>query len=480
MKWIILLLILFTILCISTKNISELKCKNCENNENVSGKTIWLLWLQGWDNAPSFIQKIKDSWIHHNSEWNVELVSEENLSNYIDVFLPPDASPAAKSDIIRLNLLYTHGGVWADSTLVCMSSLDDWIYDVIQPIGFWMYHNGDEKPCSWFLISMKGNYMITKWKEACDEYWKSRTEADQYFWMDSLFMNILRTDETFRTMWSNVPYIDCEARGQPHMLAGKCNDDTPDLKHIIKNNPPYVIKLSRYNEPIENSNMAWAIEYSFKTKSLIHETRYKNISSPLKKDKVAVIADCGNESELKEIQEICDKNDIQMIIYDKCDFGKFCLPGVYCRPLKNVGRDAGTFIYFVITYYSQLPSDIYLLPASIEKHDRKSRFLHMIEDNDYVGYITDKMNEENFTIDEWDGDTLIHASIRPCKSWYEHFVGQWNSSEKTYLRNCTMHTTREHIMRHEKEYFLKLQSQLVQGRNLESVHFFERGMAVIF
>jgi hypothetical protein len=457
-----------------------LKCKNCKSKETISGKTIWILWLQGWDNAPSFIQKIKDSWIHHNPEWNVELVSEENLSNYVDVYLPPDASPAAKSDIIRLNLLYTHGGVWADSTLVCMSSFDDWIYDVIQPVGFWMYHSVDVKPCSWFFISMKGNYMITKWKEACDEYWISRTEADQYFWMDSLFMDILRTDDTFRTMWSNVPYIDCEARGQSHMLAGKCNDDAPDLKDIIKNNPPYVIKLSRHNEPIKNSNMAWAIEYSFKTKSSVHEAMYKDIVSPLKKDKVAVIADCGNESELMEIQEICDKNHIQMIVYDKCDFGKFCPSGIYCRPLKNVGRESETFIYFVIAYYGQLPNDIYLLPASIEKHNRKSRFLHMIEDNDYLGFITDNNNEENFTLDEWDGDKLIPANIRPYKKWYEHFVGQWNSSEKTYVRNGTMHTTCERIMRHEKEYFLKLQSQLVQGRNLESGHFFERSMARIF
>ena len=32
---------------------------NDENgNKIIPGKTIWLLWLQGWDNAPWFIHKI--------------------------------------------------------------------------------------------------------------------------------------------------------------------------------------------------------------------------------------------------------------------------------------------------------------------------------------------------------------------------------------------------------------------------------------
>ena len=51
----------------------------------------------------------------------------------------------ALSDIIRLNILNKYGGVWADAMLLCIQSLNHWIYEVINKTGFWMYH-GTKKP----------------------------------------------------------------------------------------------------------------------------------------------------------------------------------------------------------------------------------------------------------------------------------------------------------------------------------------------
>jgi mannosyltransferase OCH1-like enzyme len=112
------------------------------------------LWLQGWDKAPWHINKVKESWQKYNSEWNIELVSEDNLSKYINIKLPNNITPQAKSDIIRLNLLYEHGGVWADATMLCLMPLDLWLFEVIQPSSFWMYHGRDNctGPASWFII----------------------------------------------------------------------------------------------------------------------------------------------------------------------------------------------------------------------------------------------------------------------------------------------------------------------------------------
>lgn len=49
--------------------------------KTVPGKTIWLLWMQGWDNAPWIIQQVRKSWELLNPKWNVELVSSDNLSH---------------------------------------------------------------------------------------------------------------------------------------------------------------------------------------------------------------------------------------------------------------------------------------------------------------------------------------------------------------------------------------------------------------
>ena len=106
-------------------------------------KTIWLLWLQGWDKAPWLPHQIKRSWEVKNPDWNVRLITRDNLKDYvtdIDYVYQDSISPQAKSDIIRLSLLKNHGGVWADATLLCMQPLDNWVNDAIAPSNFWMYH----------------------------------------------------------------------------------------------------------------------------------------------------------------------------------------------------------------------------------------------------------------------------------------------------------------------------------------------------
>jgi len=478
------IVIVSLMLLLSRRTVSEMKF---ETSSKVPGKTIWILWLQGWEEAPWFVKKIKDTWVRHNPEWNVELVSEANLSEYVDIYLPPDASPAAKSDIIRLNLLCTHGGVWADATLICMIPLDEWIYDALRPEGFWMYHGGDStRPCSWFLISMKETYIIKKWKEACDEYWRDKKEADYYFWMDGLFMDLVENDDKFKKSWNNVPYLYCEDYGQSHMLAGKCHENDTQLKMIAKNNPPYVIKGDKAG-PSEGSdtNMYYAIECSLTSNGNLplHTMKYPDISSPIKNNKVAVIADCGNEVELHDLKKICDSHDIQILVYDKCEFGKFIPNGIYARPLKNVGRETETFLNFVITYYDNLPQDIYLLPGNTEKYNRKERFLKMLKDDTYIGetsYLDDYFAD--FTLDVWDGKSQIPAEKRPFKNWFETYICKWDKCKHktSAVWNGTMHTTRERVKEHELNYFVSIHSQLLHGNNLEVGHYVERSLGIIF
>ena len=90
----------------------------------------------------------------------------------------------SRSDIIRLALLNRYGGVWADSTMLCLEPLDNWLpKDNNMQSGLWMYHGNGGRfvpgtgPASWFIISLPGGYMIQRWKAACDAYWHTRVES---------------------------------------------------------------------------------------------------------------------------------------------------------------------------------------------------------------------------------------------------------------------------------------------------------------
>lgn len=182
---------------------------------------VWLLWLQGWDSAPEFALAVASTWRHHNPAWHIQLVDARNVHDFAEVTIPEGASPAAKSDIIRLALLEQQGGLWADASMMCLRPIDSWLQHAV-PLaghGVWMYHGRDDArgPASWFIVARPATYIITRWAAAARKYWQDRADTDNYFWMDELFGNLARTDARFRSQWHAVPFLDCNAAGSSHV-----------------------------------------------------------------------------------------------------------------------------------------------------------------------------------------------------------------------------------------------------------------------
>jgi uncharacterized protein YlzI (FlbEa/FlbD family) len=47
-------------------------------------KNIFLLWLQGWENAFWLNKQVAESWEINNPDWRVTLINFKNLKNYVD------------------------------------------------------------------------------------------------------------------------------------------------------------------------------------------------------------------------------------------------------------------------------------------------------------------------------------------------------------------------------------------------------------
>ena len=240
----------------------------------VPRKTVWLLWLSGWDDGvPWLVRQVADSWRFHNPGWHIQLLSAANVGDFVRIPYLRQAhiSAQAQSDIIRLHLLSEHGGVWADATVLCMQPLDAWVYRKVEAAGFWMYHGTGWPPpklithantlfpASWFMVSRRRSYLAQAWREACDAYWARRTDgADDYFWMDGLFRALLARDALFRREWSRVPYLSCEDAGQAHMFMGRVLQPI-DSAHVtlLRKQPPFVLKLSHHKFPTNETQFSW-------------------------------------------------------------------------------------------------------------------------------------------------------------------------------------------------------------------------------
>lgn len=213
-------------------------------------KTIWLMWLQGLDRAPQLVKRCYDSWRHHNPGWRVIFLDETNLHHYVDVDAPlasdNDIQVQAKSDIIRVNLLARHGGVWVDATCFCCRPLDSWL-EGHAPTGFFAFSSvAASRPIeAWFMASSRACYLTTRLAEVSNSYWLSnrglKKRPDEtplaklviralsfnpitarlwlsypvrrglrvypYMWLPFLFDRLLRQDPRCRQIWRETREI---------------------------------------------------------------------------------------------------------------------------------------------------------------------------------------------------------------------------------------------------------------------------------
>lgn len=230
-------------------------------------KTIWILWFQGWKNAPVVSLKCLETWKENNPGWNIIELDEQNLSQYInlDEFIPDikkkNISLTALSDIIRIDLLKKYGGVWADSTVFCHKPLDDWLFQQLNE-GFFAFNKPgpDRLLSSWFLAAHENNYLISKWHDKVKDYWLSRNSTNEYYWFHYLFGNLAAENKLFKNMWNNVPIISAD---QPHELLNKMfHQLTHQIKQWIDTKKTPVSKLTyKYTKPILDNSV---IDYLLK------------------------------------------------------------------------------------------------------------------------------------------------------------------------------------------------------------------------
>ena len=106
--------------------IDEKTCPRVENYQ------VYFCWLQGEENLPPVVRCCYNSLKQNAGRYKVVFIDEKNLSNYVDIaphilkkFRAGKISRTHFSDILRVNLLERHGGLWLDSTILVTDPLEN-------------------------------------------------------------------------------------------------------------------------------------------------------------------------------------------------------------------------------------------------------------------------------------------------------------------------------------------------------------------
>jgi Capsular polysaccharide synthesis protein len=236
-------------------------------------KTIWFLWFQGLDQAPAVVRKCHESWVARNPGWRVVMLDDTSLGEFASVDYAAGnisrLSRQHKSDLLRLDLISHHGGVWVDATCFCVQPLDEWLVPRMDS-GFFALHRPRPNRIisNWFLAAEPGNVLATRMFERMHAYWGehafrnaqrpllakvltrllSRSPRTRGWWFSPVVTDWLRVSPYFAFMymfeklvsedpacalvWRDSPKVSA---GPPHRLyrAGLLSPVTQELRAEI-------------------------------------------------------------------------------------------------------------------------------------------------------------------------------------------------------------------------------------------------------
>lgn len=204
---------------------------------------IWQYWGQGFENVPEVVRICLDSVERHKGNYKLIRLSDENLSEYIDfpeeIIRKRDRfQRTAFSDLLRLALLTTYGGVWLDATTLLTGSLPTQYFDY----GFFLFQRDENEPhkdywensyayyWGWdegfrvrvlnsVIYAQKGNDTILELYNMMYSYWLNNKTYPYYFFFQILFDGLIS-----RMPDKNCPVIsDC----LPHYTMQIVTDDFP-------------------------------------------------------------------------------------------------------------------------------------------------------------------------------------------------------------------------------------------------------------
>ena len=123
--------------------------------------------------------------------------------------------PAHFTDICRLELLYQHGGIWADATDFIASPFPDWLMKA----DFFVYHTGDNTNITGyhsfiqncFIRAKKNNFLVKAWRDAVLIYWEKQNKPKYYFIHQLIFKKIIDCNVLAKSFYNKMPYIAQDA-----------------------------------------------------------------------------------------------------------------------------------------------------------------------------------------------------------------------------------------------------------------------------
>ena len=165
-------------------------------------KIIWTCWFQGMEQAPDIVKKCNQV-LRQKENVPIVVLTDENFTDYVDLpqfildkYKQGIISPTHFSDILRTALLYQHGGIWIDSTILLMKPI---------PAAVWgerlFFFQPTPSEITWarmsnhFLRAHAGECIMERTLRGVFSFWEHHDIIKDYFLYHYIFMVAVKMDE---------------------------------------------------------------------------------------------------------------------------------------------------------------------------------------------------------------------------------------------------------------------------------------------
>jgi Capsular polysaccharide synthesis protein/Tetratricopeptide repeat len=171
---------------------------------------VFVFWAQGIDAAPPIVRRCAAEVRRRHREGDVVFLDAASAREHAEV--PADLAGrlghewTRLSDLLRLELLSTYGGVWMDATCLPRARMQDVVPDLLES-GFFAFTYRHARLGNWFLASEPNHYLVAMLREAHYAYWRVYDHVVDYYLFHHLFEMLYHLDERFAAVWDATPRL---------------------------------------------------------------------------------------------------------------------------------------------------------------------------------------------------------------------------------------------------------------------------------
>lgn len=189
-------------------------------------KTIYLLWMQGYENAPRLVKLCRKSVEHFfGDEYEIKVIDKDNLFDFIPSdniayrrFLEGKITIQHFSDYLRMYVLNRFGGYWMDSTLFFPKRFE--LDGFVSEDGFGSINNVNSKKfsspslctCTWamFFMASKKDSLVSKAFLDCYDFYLSDHEYLYSYYMSDLILAAISMHGIENDSIKHIPYTEAD------------------------------------------------------------------------------------------------------------------------------------------------------------------------------------------------------------------------------------------------------------------------------